>query len=66
MKTITEAEYMAALNDFQGWCTTCEAISGESCEPDAENYHCDVCDNNTVRGMEMAIIEELFMLEPEV
>lgn len=50
----------ATLQDFKemnmGYCTSCDEITTEGVEPDAENGCCDVCGEQTVFGVENAVI----------
>ena len=56
MKKITMAEFRKADNDSQGWCTSCEDFTRDCTEPDAEEYDCPICDENTVAGAQQAIV----------
>ena len=56
---IEELEQIIAEDNYQGWCTYCEDWTHDSCEPDARNYECPVCQNRTCFGAE----EILFMIE---
>lgn len=60
---VSEEDYLAAIDDNTGWCTTCQEFCGEFAEPDARNYHCDSCDNKTVFGAEQALLEGLITIE---
>jgi hypothetical protein len=42
-----------------GYCKECKDITHYSAEPDACNYHCDECGNESVFGLEMAMVMEL-------
>jgi hypothetical protein len=48
-----------------GFCTECCAFTTDTVEPDAEDYSCDDCENNTVVGAEQALIMGLIELVPE-
>ena len=56
MKEITEAELRQADNDSQGWCTSCEEFTRDCTEPDAEDYDCPKCEQNTVVGAQQALL----------
>lgn len=56
MKSMSEAEYEAHNNNYEGLCRACGAVRG-CCEPDARNYPCEVCGENEVYG-----VEELLMM----
>lgn len=58
--TFKADEYREHRDNYDGFCTTCNEFSAGEVEPDAENYECDVCGNNTVQGAENALIENLF------
>lgn len=49
-----------AILEYQGWCTSCRNFTNYNVEPDAENYECEICSQNTVMGAENAIIQRLF------
>ena len=53
---LTESEFRSADNDMQGYCTHCQDITGDSCEPDARKYECPVCERRTVYGMQEALL----------
>ena len=53
---ITAVEYQEARTLNMGFCTNCNKVAGECVEPDAQNYNCDSCDNDTVQGIENALI----------
>ena len=38
-----------------GFCIACGA-EHDACEPDAEKYHCDSCNSNTVYGAELLLL----------
>ena len=53
--TMTEDEFREKCDEHVGVCLECGSERGE-CEPDAEKYHCDECDENNVMGLEQALI----------
>jgi len=53
---MTETEYLDACDTFQGWCTFCKEFTRDQTEPDAEDYDCPVCEQNTVVGAEQALL----------
>jgi len=55
MKPTIEEIYEASSN-YEGWCTSCEDFTTGCCEPDAREYECEVCGENTVYGAEEAVI----------
>ena len=59
-KTYTTDEVQAAEGEMAGWCTTCqEFVNHGDVEPDAENYQCETCGENTVRGVGNALLDNL-------
>lgn len=57
MKMTTE-RFQECQDDNSGYCTSCDAITSSDVEPDAEGYHCEECQNETVMGVENALILE--------
>lgn len=57
---IEESEYKNASENYVGWCTKCNAFTRDETEPDADNYDCPECGENTVVGADNALIMELF------
>lgn len=53
--TMTTEEYHDGCNNYQGICLNCHEYRDE-CEPDAENYPCEFCEQNEVMGLEQALI----------
>lgn len=43
-------------DDYSGWCTHCGDWTHDSCEPDAHEYECPVCENPTCYGAEELLI----------
>ena len=60
---VSMADYDAACEDYNGWCTACREFTTDSVEPDAERYVCDSCGERTVWGAEMALVHNLIELE---
>lgn len=54
--SVSEDEYLEAVDGSMGWCPDCEAFCRECTEPDAENYNCDDCGNSNVVGAENALV----------
>ena len=53
---MTEEDYIEATENNDGFCTRCNEITNSGgVEPDAEDYECDECGNNTVIGIENAL-----------
>lgn len=55
-KTVTQNEYAMAARDYIGWCTSCHEFTRDCTEPDAEEYDCPKCEQNTVMGAEQALL----------
>ena len=53
---VTEEEYKDADNFYTGWCTECKDFTRDGTEPDAENYDCPICEQNTVMGAAQALL----------
>ena len=63
MKTTSLSEFGLAQEMYLGWCTTCEAFTRDSTEPDACEYDCPECGENTVYGAEEALLEGFLVIE---
>lgn len=48
---IDEELIMEMEESNMGYCTNCEELTRDCCEPDAENYSCPQCDQHTVQGI---------------
>lgn len=45
------------IENNSGYCSMCDAITVDSgVEPDAENYRCPECGNDSVFGIEQALL----------
>ncbi len=53
--TIKEIQRMDS--ESMGWCTECRDFTTGCCEPDARDYECEACGENTVMGAMEALIE---------
>lgn len=51
------------MEGTNGICIECSEVIYGGVEPDAEGYECDCCGNNSVVGMEIAIIMGLIDVE---
>lgn len=56
-ETEVEENYLAMREDYMGWCTNCKDITRDSTEPDAEGYDCPECEENTVQGADIFLME---------
>ena len=54
-----EERWLEARAGYEGWCTECEEWTRDCTEPDAEGYDCPVCEENTVIGAEMYLMEQI-------
>ena len=60
---LSMTEYREHSNSYDGYCTACKDITRYGCtEPDAENYPCEECDENTAMGIEQAMIHGLIQV----
>lgn len=53
---LTKEEYLELVDCYGGLCLNCTELKYEGCEPDAEDYPCEGCDENRVQGIENALI----------
>ena len=53
---MTPQEFLEYQESYQGYCTNCNFWTRECTEPDAEDYDCPECGENTVIGAENALI----------
>lgn len=60
---VTEEDYLAACEDNTGWCTDCKEFCVAFAEPDAKEYECQNCLNNTGFGAAQALIEMLITIQ---
>ena len=60
---ITEEEYFNATESYIGYCPGCDEFTRECTEPDAEDYDCPECGNDSVVGAEQALLLGLIELE---
>lgn len=61
---MTIEQYMTHTEQYSGYCSSCDAITADSgVEPDAEGYKCEECGENTVCGVEQAVLKGLIQLE---
>ena len=56
---IKEEEYLEAVNNYIGWCEHCKEFTRDGTEPDAQNYDCPQCENDSVVGAEDALMMDL-------
>lgn len=65
LKKIRFARYQNAVDNYEGWCKTCQRFTGDQVEPDAEDRECEECGEDSVVGAENALVEELFEIVDE-
>lgn len=53
---MTEKEYIEATESNQGYCLICREFTTDFAEPDARNYECPICGNDSVFGAEEALM----------
>lgn len=54
---ISMEEYEEHRENYDGVCLNCEEFTSGGVEPDAENYHCEMCDEDYVIGIESAFMQ---------
>jgi Zn finger protein HypA/HybF involved in hydrogenase expression len=54
----TQQDIIEHIEDdsMEGWCTNCLEWTHDSCEPDARNYTCPVCEHDTVFAAEEMLL----------
>jgi predicted RNA-binding Zn-ribbon protein involved in translation (DUF1610 family) len=62
MRMSTE-EYHVHENNYDGLCLSCGEITRGETVPDAEDYPCPQCCNNTVVGMMTALFDGLIDIQ---
>jgi hypothetical protein len=62
---MTEQDYLDAVSDNVGYCTTCKEFTRDCTEPDAMEYDCPECEMNTVMGAEQALISGVIEFSEE-
>ena len=60
---VTEDQYNEACECDQGFCTECQEFTKDGVEPDAEHYECPVCEQDSVFGVEQALIMNLIFIK---
>lgn len=61
---ITEREYRDHRDAYDGYCKECDAIGRYGMtEPDAEDYPCEECEQDSCIGMEMALVGGYIQIE---
>ena len=54
-----------ATENYEGYCTQCQAFTRGECEPDAREYLCPDCGGKTVYGAEEAMFMGLLTVDME-
>tara|TARA_R110000824_G_scaffold169276_1_gene346390 strand:- start:207 stop:401 length:195 start_codon:yes stop_codon:yes gene_type:complete len=54
--TISEDEYLEAVDGMAGFCIKCKDFTKDCVEPDAAKYECPACEQKTVYGTEDCLI----------
>ncbi len=57
---LSTAEYLAASENYEGFCTVCREITNSGVEPDARRYECESCGERAVYGIEEALLMGAF------
>ena len=58
--TIEEIEQKIREDNYEGFCTNCGDWTHDCCEPDACNYTCPECENDTCYGAEELIVQGMY------
>jgi hypothetical protein len=53
---IAQSAYLAARENYEGFCIECREITNSGVEPDARRYECESCGANAVYGIEEALL----------
>ena len=53
---LSEEEYKEALNSKRGFCTSCNAVTTDDVQQDAEEFDCTQCHEGNVMGMAIALM----------
>ena len=53
---VSAEDFKEYQDSYIGVCESCHALRDE-CEPDAENYECEECGEESVVGMEWALMK---------
>jgi hypothetical protein len=65
MKKITSKKFDQHVKDHAGYCLKCKKVTTYDVEPDAEEYQCDVCSEETVLGIEGALLLDYIEISEE-
>lgn len=53
---LTEGEFLAHCDGYDGICLACGEWTTGDCEPDAREYKCEACEELAVHGAEEALL----------
>lgn len=53
---ISQNEYLEYQESYYGFCVKCDGFTRDCTEPDAREYDCPDCDQNTVCGAAEALL----------
>ena len=62
---ITESRYSEARSTYEGWCVECLEFTRSQTEPDAEDYDCPQCEENTVIGADNLLYMDEIAIVPD-
>jgi hypothetical protein len=66
MKKLTTKTYEQHVKDNDGYCVKCKKVTTfGDVEPDAEEYTCEVCGEETVLGMEGALLLDYIEIDED-
>jgi len=54
---LTDEAFEDHSDNSAGYCTQCDRITRDATEPDADGYECPECQQDTVMGMDNALVE---------
>jgi len=62
---ITESRYSEARSSYEGWCVECLEFTRSQTEPDAQDYDCPQCEEDTVIGAENLLYMDEIAIVPD-
>jgi predicted RNA-binding Zn-ribbon protein involved in translation (DUF1610 family) len=62
---ISQGMYRSASENYEGFCTSCREITNSGVEPDARKYECEACGEQTVYGIEEALMMGAIEIGPD-
>jgi hypothetical protein len=62
---IAQSVYLAARENYEGFCVECREITNSGVEPDARRYECESCGAHAVYGIEEALLMDFIEIAPD-